>query len=297
MDVLTLPRLALAVALATAAACSLTYDWDPDGQPCRQSGAGATASFECDEGFSCYQRAGVAVTECVRDGSRRRGEGCSLDSMCEEPLQCVDGACRESCGANYFSPTACRGDEFCKPFPNETIGFCTRSECLNETCPTGNICAEIKDGAGACLIECTPSFTDQSYSDNCGSTGGENYCQAVGRGAQRRLVCLDTSRNGQPIGTFCNVIDQPCAANQTYTDGAGQVRVFGLTCATSQCVELCDPTLPNPGSNTTDCGASTARGATYCCEQIGARDAGGNPTRWGICIPFGGSSTCDPELY
>jgi hypothetical protein len=297
MDVLTLPRLALVAGLVTAVACSRTYDWEPDGQPCRQTGTGATASFACDEGYSCYQRPGVTGSECVRDGSRRRGDDCSLTSMCEEGLQCVEGQCREGCGANYFSPTSCRGDEFCKPFPGQTVGYCERSECLAQNCPVGRVCAQIKDGAGACLIECTPTFTDQSYSDNCGSTNGEKYCQAVGRASQRRLVCLDTVSGGQSVGTFCNVIDRPCPGNKTIVDDAGQTRSFGLTCVNGQCFELCDADTVDPANNTTDCPASMARGATYCCRQEGAPDASGEATAWGVCIPFGSGGVCDPELY
>lgn len=296
MDFLTLPRLAVVAGLLTTIACSLTYDWDQDGLPCRVSGSGAAASYACNDGFSCYQRAGVAGTECVRDNSRRRGEECSADEMCEEGLQCVEGACREGCGASYFSGTQCRPDEFCKPYPGEATGFCTSSECLSSTCRTGTVCTQIKADAGACLVECTPRFTDLSYSDNCGSTSGENFCQAIGSQAQRRLVCLDTARTGQPVGTFCNPIDQPCAGGQSYLDSNNQTRTFGLTCLFSQCVELCDPTAPNPSTNESDCGASVARGATYCCEQRGAPDASGQAIRWGICMPFSNSSQCNPQL-
>lgn len=293
MGFLTLPRLALGIGVCTAVACSLAYDWDPNGQPCRQEGTG----FACDDGYSCYQKPNSTSTECVLDGSRRRGEACSLDAMCGESNQCVDGACREACGRSYLSPQACRGDEFCKPYPNKTTGFCTKSECSGETCPIGRICAQLKDAAGACLVECTPRFTDQSYSDNCGSTTGQNYCQAVGTGAQRRLVCLDTTPAGQTIGLPCNIIDQPCAADQSYVDGGGQTRKFGLTCVNQQCIELCDPTVPSPGTNNNDCGASVARAATYCCAQTGAKDSSGVATQWGICIPFSGTGTCDPQLY
>ena len=92
MGFLTVPRLVVAAAVCALVACSLTYDWDPNGQPCRQEGS----SFVCDDGYSCYQRPGSTTSECVLDGSRRRGEPCSLDAMCGEGNQCVDGACREA---------------------------------------------------------------------------------------------------------------------------------------------------------------------------------------------------------
>lgn len=292
MDVLKSKRsIALAVLLGVIA-CSLTHDWDPNGQPCREEGSGSSLTYTCDEGFNCYRREGVSGTQCVRDGSRRRGEECSLTEMCESGYSCIDGACREACGASYYSPTACRGDEFCKPYDGESVGYCTRGECLSQTCPTGRICVHLKDAAGACLIECTPRFTNGEYSDNCGSTSGDHYCQALGSSGNRRLVCLDTTRNAQAVGVWCNVIDSPCASNQTYTDGEGNEIQFGLTCVNGKCVEFCDSTVADPASNEDDCGGSTAREAFYCCKQVGADDGAGEPTQWGVCLTGVGNETC-----
>jgi hypothetical protein len=282
----------LAIAVIATAAC---YSWDPNGQPCRQEGSGAALSFACDSGYSCLRKDGVAKTACVRDASRKRGEECSADQMCVGGLNCVDGLCREACGANYFSSSTCRTNEWCKPYANEATGFCSPSECLNTTCPTGRICATLKDNVGACLVECTPSFNDGQYSDNCGSTSGENYCQAVGSSGDRRLVCLDTDKAGQAVGTFCNAIDNPCAADQSFQDGGGQTHKFGLTCVTGTCRELCDPTLPNPQTNTTDCPGSIASGAQYCCSQLGATNGGGQTIQWGVCIPT--AAECNTAHY
>ncbi|MBC7794891.1 MAG: hypothetical protein H7Z43_14395 [Clostridia bacterium] len=281
----------VALAATVVAACSLAYDWDADGQPCRTLGAGASASYVCNSGFSCFRKDGVATTSCVRDNSRRRGDECTEDAMCDNGLSCAGGACRESCGASYYSPSQCRGDEFCKPYTGQAEGFCTQSECSNEQCPSGRICAEIKGNVGACLVECTPTFLDKSYSDNCGSTTGQQYCQQVGRGDTRRLVCLDTDNRGQTIGTPCNSIDNPCAAGLSYTDSDGQTYDYGLSCINSSCREFCDPNAASLSTNTTDCGAGTARGYTYCCPQVGAPDRDGSVTTWGICTNLTGS-TC-----
>ncbi len=280
------------LAVALSAAC---YSWDPNGQPCRQQGSGAALTFACDGGYSCLKKDGVAKTQCVRDASRKRGEECSADQMCTGGLNCVEGLCREGCGASYFTSNNCRPDEWCKPYANEAQGFCSPSECLNSTCPTGRICASLADNVGACLIECTPSFNDGQYADNCGSTSGENYCEAVGTAAERRLVCLDTNKQGQAVGTFCNAIDNPCAADQEFTDADDQVHKFGLTCVSGICRELCDATIPDPSTNQLDCPGSVASGAQFCCSQLGADDGNGNTIEWGICIPA--SEECATDHY
>ena len=283
---MALLKYALAASVLAVTACSLAYDWDEDGQPCRSDGS-------CNDGFSCFRRDGVATTECVRDGSRRRGEECTEDAMCDVNLACAGGACRQDCGASYFSPTACRGDEFCKPYPGLPRGYCTQTECTGEQCPSGRICANIKDNVGACLVECNPSFNNETYSDNCGSTSSDQYCQAVGTGPSRRLVCLDTDDRGQRVGLPCNSIDNPCAAGLSYTDTNGNVHRYGLTCVRSVCVELCDPTAPNLSTNTTDCGASASNNATFCCVQRGALDSEGISTEWGYCLNIGTGASCD----
>lgn len=290
---MALLRYVLAVACVGVAGCSIAYDWDADGQPCRVEGAGTQTVYACDEGFSCFRKDGQTTTSCVRDGSRRRGDECNEDEQCNPGLACAGGACRLECGASYYLPSAggCRGDEFCKPYPGKAVGYCTLSECSSNTCPSGRVCAQIKDGVGACLVECTPSFLDGSYSDNCGSTTGQQFCQQIGRGTTRRLVCLDTD-NGQPINTPCNIIDNPCAADQEYTDAQGQVHRYGLSCINSSCREFCDPNPPT-GSNT-NCGAGAGRGYTYCCRQVGAADSEGNAQEWGICTNLT-SSTCSAD--
>ncbi len=227
-------------------------------------------------------------------GSGRHGRGfaCSVTAPCDdgEGLACIEGVCLETCGANYYSASACRDDEVCSPVGRET-GYCKRSECTvaENNCGIDRECLQIKDEAGTCITPCTATFVDGNYEDDC---AGEAFCQALGREGQRRLACLPSEPAGQPIGTFCNVIDQPCATNQSYIDSGGDIRTFGLTCAGSQCVELCDASLPSPANNQDDCGASVGRGATYCCGQEGA--AGDT---WGVCIPFSGTGACDPQLY
>lgn len=83
---MALLRYVLAVACVGVAGCSIAYDWDADGQPCRVEGAGTQTVYACDEGFSCFRKDGQTTTSCVRDGSRRRGDECNEDEQCNPGL-------------------------------------------------------------------------------------------------------------------------------------------------------------------------------------------------------------------
>lgn len=218
-----------------------------------------------------------------------RNKACAVTTDCREGLTCVEGLCRESCGASYFSATACLGNEYCAPFANEATGFCAASDCdISSDCDDGQVCSHLKSLASTCATPCSVSFDDGSYSDDCPAN---SFCQAIGQGPQRRLVCMPATVAGQPVGTFCNPVDNPCATSQSYLDQDGNMISFGLTCLFSECVELCAAGSANPGADANDCGASVARGATYCCTQTGA-----DGTSWGLCMPFTSDVQCNPQL-
>jgi hypothetical protein len=274
-------HLSLAMAMATLCGCSLVLDWAPDGLPC-------DTEKKCADGFSCL------VNRCVAEGSLAVGDTCSASAQCEDYPTNICGSnpftCRKRCQDNYLSNTAgiCLTGEYCRPEaerdkPTTWTGTCVASECTgNDQCrdrtPASNskACVAVSPSANSCLQTCSVAVSGGVYSDTCGSSNNQVYCQPVGPKASQSLVCLsrlDNNVTGLPnTGDPCRLVDTPCRPGAACTGDSGtfcriycDVGANDLSNGNAYC--------PQPGSPSP---------APYCCAVTNGAGA-----LYAVCMPNG----------
>ena len=223
--------------------CSLVLDWNSDNLRC------GTGPNPCDPGYSC-----LAGEVCVADYSLQPNAICYDSKQCEAPYICPPQLfrCVKPCSQFYAQDASCASGQYCALYGAEgatasgtaPVGGCADSaNCVpgTETCSVansvGNICIGVNSSVQACVPECTLSFVNNSYSDNCGS----DYCTPVGSLGEQGLTCVPTSTN-HGVGAACNATSNPCAGSNS-----------GLGCINGFCRTWC-PTN-NPVASTALCGS------------------------------------------
>lgn len=250
---------AFVIGLLVLPSCSLALDWDKNGLPCDRVQA-------CLDGYSCLG------TECVEDGSKSLGDSCSDDAQCETSYRCDfnNFVCAKPCTTFYRDDSDCTGSTYCAPHPITDPatgdvarrGACAASQCtIDKDCKNaGDVCVKIRSNASACLPGCEVTWSNNTYSNNCGSTpSAPQYCQPLG--VSKRLACLPTSEQGEGEDNLCDPIATPCREE---TDIAP---ITGLACIETLCSRHC-----NINASVSQC-----TGARVCVPQVG------DDATYGIC--------------
>jgi hypothetical protein len=251
---------------------------------------------------------GNPAIECgdVFVGTKKAGEPCEFDQMCERPLFCrpgADGTCPGTCAAKSGPGEACNGLRqlcadglTCTGF-GDRDGTCVRSKVgrgeaceLGLQCPDGQFC---DDASGRCTDLLGPGAPCPGFGCRSGLTcAGESQsrsCQALpGLGEPCEFTCAE--------GLVCHTFDEVCV---TAPQKAGDPCVTaiwpcgvgtGLQCRNS------DGTCVGPQPIGTACGGDT--GISRCdfgwCD--GTFQQAGQCRPWlefgAACEPFNGS--CGP---
>jgi hypothetical protein len=230
----------LCAALAlSSAGCSLLLNFDPEGQPCDNSG-GCLKDYGCGADKRCHKGVDGGSQACLPGERRSVVTG-----------KCVPNTCQfRHCGVGSFCSDDA-GIPSCRDFVQPNLGHvCVDDgqcalEGTNRVCYRGAVqinnyggalrtgaCVETCDGTNACL---TPGAVKKTYA--LGADGGSS-CLCVPEGVFTPCATNDGCRDD---GLVCTVFDHPAIGPSTFCDSPGSGSEIGQAC-------VLNPALSDGGS-------------------------------------------------
>jgi hypothetical protein len=187
---------------------------------------------DCEEGFSCRALAvgHHVVRMCAADGEAKAGEKCMTVPLirklgCEQGLRCAGRLCGRACRPE--SPQSCPEGFFCGA-TEEADGPACLPTCEARTCPEGQQCVQVGQGASVCAR--VPTMNCQREPCPAGQ------------------VC-DVERSIRQRGVVWMKCAQPCERQNPSCPE-------GFVCAFRHCSRTCEP------------GVADACGPGQRCTQV-----------------------------
>jgi hypothetical protein len=245
-------RFTLVVVSCALTACTAIVQFDPETQPCDESGA-CLDHYACVSGFCKYNDGGITLDAGVDAGNCAAREtkcGDGIDEDCDGMKDCADSDCAaqacndgdlctvgETCSASTGTCQRGTAKDCSSPSPCQTArGTCqpTTGMCVYAAQVDGTSCGSTV-AARCCAGSCINTNSSVTNCGGCGIIcGAAQACQSINASSCSNTEPVDTSGrcgcsasvacpNGQScVSGFCvPVLVSHCAMNETIAMSTG----------------------------------------------------------------------------